>query len=583
MINLFTITPLLFFIITSYFYNNSKSSESTSYIVTVSLLEAFLSYFVIAVLFLQGFISIFYLLLIIIIILLPATALILISIKGTEWKADLLEVETIKNNIVLFSKTFLPFYVFLTVFRFLPLYFQIPLALLISALIYLAAPIVHKLLSPIYNKITTFFSMIGIKEFFILWITVVLLLIISALFQFPSNLISESFNLSNNVKYLDVDGFPANINNNFEQKEILQIESNISIDSDILDYYYTDTNLYIYTDTNRLIMYNLADQEIIFDEIIENGTVLDDENSVYEGRIFSRFISYDGYLILFGNKDTFLINNDSVTLISSLSNFYDMYYYLDDELYFLNDMQTSIQNIYKFEDGELNIVQTFDINIEKHEGLLVISESLFYQKSNEYFLFENPDISFEIVRGLPLYDSEKQIMYYSFSYYYSTEHTKVSANKDVETLIIQREHNTIGILINDKIYYTATDETNESRVEIVNDNFEIIAIYNHLELQRLWITNFYSNSYISNYHEEDNTLEFLQVDNNTKELVLTLYQLEERDTSMNLPFYTHYGIGIFISMTFFFLLPKTNHQYNYAESGFYEMTKKLDSGPKDYI
>lgn len=578
MFNIFTIAPLLFFMITSYYFNDKKMTESKSYVLTISLLEALLSYLLVVVLFIQGFLSIFYLLLIIIIILLPILALILISLEGSFGLSDILELESIKNNLILFAKTFLPFYVFLTVFRYLPFYFQIPLAILISALIFYVSTHVYRLLTPFYKKISFFFSTLGPKEYFSLWISVVLILISIAVFQFPANVISENLNLSNNTKYLDIDGFPTDINNNFHQEEILQITPNIFtepyIDPGISDYYYNDTHLYIYTDTNRLIAINLSTEEIVFDEVIETGTVLDEEGGVYQGSIYSKFINYNGYLILLGNKDTFLITPDSATLIADFSSYYTMYYYSNDELYFLNKASESIFNIYKFDDGIVSLTEEIDLEIEKYDNMTCISERLFYEKNNKHILYEDTSITFDISAGIPLYDADKQIMYYSISDYFNTEHIKTFVDQDASAISLQREHNYIGILINERIYYTANLETKESRVEIVNDDFEMMAIYNHQELEPFWVRNFYTNSYISNYQENNNTLEFLQVDENYKEVVLTIYQLEERDVDINLPFYTHYGLGIFLSMTFFFLLPITNHEATFAEIGFDAMTQK---------
>lgn len=567
----FTLVPLILFIISSYYFNNYKMNETTSYINKISLLEAFLSYLIVVVLFLQGFISVF-LLLLIVFVLIAAISLIIISIDGEYGTSDILELETIKNNLVLFGKTILPFYVFLTVFRYLPPYFQIPLAIAISVTIFCLSKKVYSLLLPVYKKIGLHFSMLGPKEYFFLWSSVILILISTLTFDFPKNVVGEYLNLSNNVSYLSVDGFPTTIANNYHQKEILQIDSTELIDSKITDYYYDDTHLYIYTDQNRLVSYNLSTKEIVFNEVIEDGTVLD--GGLYGERLHNTFIYYDGYLILLGNKETFLVTPDSATNISNISSYNSMSYYLDNELYIINRFTASVFNIYKFDDGVLSLTESIDANTAGYDNILVISETLFIDINNNYYLYDDLSISFSEEPGTPIYDISKQILYFSTSNYYNTEHHKVYFDDETETISLQREHNYIGLIIDEKIYLTADIESKKNRVEIINDDFEIVAIYNHQELEPFWFQNFFTNSYIGNYQENNETLEFIQIDENYRQTMITIYQLEEKDVYINLPLYTHYGIGIFISLTIIFLTPISHHQGTFTVIGFEEMSKK---------
>mgnify|MGYP000854443101 CR=1 FL=1 len=80
-----------------------------------------------------------------------------------------------------------------------------------------------------------------------------------------------------------------------------------------------------------------------------------------------------------------------------------------------------------------------------------------------------------------------------------------------------------GIIVDDKVFYTSYIETSQKRIIMVNEDYEITSLTNHIEKQRFFYGNFFHNSYIANYHNEDDQLEFLQVDENIKHKVITLY------------------------------------------------------------
>ena len=69
----------------------------------------------------------------------------------------------------------------------------------------------------------------------------------------------------------------------------------------------------------------------------------------------------------------------------------------------------------------------------------------------------------------------------------------------------------------------------------MNSDFEFETIYNHQELQKFWYNNTFSSSYIADYQENDNKLEFLQIDQNSKHSMITVYQLVERDVDIHFP------------------------------------------------
>ncbi len=580
MFNIFAVISLLFFIISSYYFNNSKLTDTKLHIFFISLLDAVLCYLIVILLFLQGFLSIFFIL-VLLILLIPLLGIIIFSIEREYGIDDELQIETVKNNLILFVLTILPLYVFLTIFRYQPFFFQIPLAVSLTVLLLFSSKKVYKLTSPTYEKVVTYITSLGAIKYFYLWLTIGIIVVLNILFQLPTNIVSDSLNLSNNAKYLSFDGFPTTINNNFQQKEIMQIKSDYLIESEITDYYYNDTHLFVYTKYNLLLVFNLSTKDIIYEIVLETGETHEESNSVYASTLYSKFIYYDGYLILLGKHDTYLVTTDSAIKISDISSYYAKYYYLDNKLYFLNRNSETIFEIHKFEDGVISLSTIINLETTTHDNLLVISDNYFYEENDKYILNEDPSISFAIKEGSPLYDADNLVMYYVTKNYAKTVYQKEAINNETLTISLKKNHNSIGIIVDNNIYYTEEIKTIKSRVEIINSDFEIDAIFNHLELQPFWIGNNYKfygttneNSYISNYQEQDNNLEFLQVDKNNNYFILTIYQIEEKDIDLNLPFYTHYGIEILIPIIIIFFFPITNYRSSIGEISFLSKIKK---------
>lgn len=567
----FALLPLIIFIISSYYFNNSKLIDSKFNIFLLSLLEATLSYLIIIPLFLQGFLSLFVMLPIIILLIL-IVAYILFSRQKELYDEWDLQIETIKCNIVLFMLTILPLYVFLTIFRYLEPYYQIPLAIFITTIIFYLSNRVNK--SPIYEKIVDFISMTGAIKYVVLWLSIVIIFVLNILLQFPTNIVSESLNLSNNVKYLQFDGFPTDIQNNFYQKEIIQIDFNYHIDSEITDYYYDNTHLYIYTNKDHLIIYDLSTEKVVSDTSLFNLDIqLDNNDGMDDTELYNKFIYYDDYLILLGKYGTYIVSTDSVTKICEISSKHAKNFYLNNRLYFLNSYGKV--DIFKFSEGD---IKKTNINYLNTTDLLVISENLFSKNNYKYVLYENPSISFSVKNGSPIYDQNRHAIYYTqvydLSFPGSVKYQKVDVNGETSTISINRIHNSKGIIIDDNIYFTEVLESDINRIEIINSDFEIEAIYNHLKLQPFWIGNKFNKSYIGNYHEKDNHLEFLQVEQNSKHIVLSIYQIHEKNVYLNLPFYTHYGLGIFIPILIAFFIPLTNYRKSITYIDFFTMLEK---------
>jgi len=559
MYNVFAWGVLPLFVISTYYFNKKKLKGTSFKVFQFSLVEATCSFLVVALLFLQGFLSHFYLLSSLVIIILVVCNILFRIGENKEVKADL-QIETVKNNLVFFCLTILPFYVFLTIFRFLDPYFQIPLAILITAFIFYLSFLFKRLASPHYKNIPYYYSMLPRKHL-VSWAAIFIIATSFIIFQSPKNIVSDSLNLSNNVKFFSYEDIPTDVNNNFTQEEILQIDSSIQLNSKITDYYYDDYHLYIYTNRGSLIIYDLSTKEIVYETLLENlGGIFSDENNIIDNELHNKFIFYEGHLVLLGLYNTYLVSSGGAVVISDLSHYNSRYYYQDNELYFLSKESSNLYNIYKFDNGAFTLTETINTNNEVYDSLLIISESLFYQENNKYVLYIDESKTFNIGFDNPLYGMNNQVMYTSFYEKVETEYQIIEANSEISTISLRKMHNSIGIVIDDYVYFFDNREPKNNVIEIFNEDLEYHAIFNLLESEPFWINNFYLTSYTGSYQEKDNNLEFIQVEENNKHIVITVYQVIERDVAVILPFYSHYGIWIFIPILIAFFIPITNYR-----------------------
>lgn len=577
MINIFTLLPLLFFIVSSYYFNHKKLGTLKSEIFKISLLEAILSYTIAYLLFLEGFITMFFWLFLIFVIALIIGFFIFFKEKDYNKNFWILS-ETIKNNLVLFCLTILPIYVFFTIFRFQKIYLQLILSILITAVILCLSVLTKKFFTPIFEKIATYITeSAGFSNFAYVCLSIFLIWAVCLSFDLPVNKVKEYFNLSNNVRYLSFDGYPTNINNNFDAKEIIQIDSKYSIDSEITDYYYNQTHLYLYTNNGDLIVYDISKKEVVYDVNLGNPGNF----GLYSTERKSKFTFYDDHLILLGKNGTYLVTPDNTTNISSINSYGTAKFYQNNELYYLYKQGFKKYKIYKFNDGNLTLTEKINLTTTTYDNLLIISQNCFHEENNQYVLHDDPSISFKKELGFPTYDEYRQIMYYvqtmDHTGLHRTTYLKIDANGETSEITLAKIHNSKAVIIDDYIYFTKDDlEEDEDigRIEIMKSNYEFDAIYNHLELQPFWFMNKFDKSYIANYQEKDNILEFLQVDQSNKRIVFTLQQLQEREIGLNSPFYTHYGIGIFIPIIFAFFIPFTNYREKNTFMGFEKITNQ---------
>ncbi len=550
MFYVFLFLPFVLFLTSSVYFNIKKLDESKLYISLTSIFEAIISYIVVVVFFVQGFLDkfIYISLIVILLIILGCVFFYVRKERAEEWD---LQLETIKNNLLLFLKTVLPLYVFLTIFRFHTPVIQFLLTIIFTIAIAHIFKLLRKLLADPLKVFLRNLSFEAASKYIWLWLTIAFIIVFNMLFQLPTNTIKISMNLSNNAPFLTFDGYPTDIQNNFSQNEISQYDIENLLDGVIADYYYDNDNLYLYSSLSELVVIDRDTEEIIYDTQFSGSIDFENIEQNTKDELYEFFAFYDNHLLLFDTYGIYEVFTNSTVKISDISSFSSSIYFINNELFVLDLESNLTSKIYRFDSGVMVLSETIVFTNEDYDELVVISQSLFKVENNRYILVEDNEVSFvRLITHSPSYDSINKILYYYQPAYFpsiydTTEYIKLERSGESIIVNIDDYHNGFPVVAGDRVYFT-DPEGESNRVEIFSKDFEVDAIYNHLEVQAFWFGNKLYNSYIANYKSNNNKLEFLQVDSSTKRLVLTIYTLIEDDVAIVFPFYTHYGIAIFI-------------------------------------
>ena len=258
---LFLILPFILFLVTSFLLNRKKAKDNKLYLYLVSTLEAIISYLFVAAFFLQGFFPRFLYLSISILGLMFLTLIFFYLNREGEDQWDT-QIETIKNNILIFFKSLLPFYFLMIIFRFAHPILQISLSLIITIAMHILAVVLRQLWK---EPVKVFFRNLSLSspvKSLWLWITILFVIIFNILFELPTQTIKSAFNLNDRVSYWSFDGLPTDIQNNYQSNKIGQWKIEDDLSGAIVDYYETSTHLFIITDKDDIRVIDKSSNEI---------------------------------------------------------------------------------------------------------------------------------------------------------------------------------------------------------------------------------------------------------------------------------------------------------------------------------
>ncbi len=522
MIIFYAFLPLIVFIPFSIVSNFKKMDNSRTYIVLVSILESFASYLFVMVLFTQSYFPRMILWILAILLCIVSVVFVILLHKDKDENPES-QIETFKNNLLIFLKFILPTYIFMTIFRFQPVVLQ----LLYTALIVLGIFFISNFVRKKINK--PFSEFIRDIQYGSRWLwgvyAVVGVLIFYLLFFFPAGSpVPYWLNLDNNIGFFefgdedyDVQDYKTKIE--FEQEDldrfIVQLDDSVG---DITDYNITEDYIYLYQYKYRsegyLIVIDRTDYSILAENTLYYPVT--EDTTLVMNCYNKNFLVHEGELLLFTKTGIYKVDGLTAEQISVLGDYYCRpYINQDGSLHLVNRIGISEYEFYDYDDGAFTLNTT--VTVETSEHYYVYDYKLYLSDSLNFILVEDDtDIT-------PI----SQVMYnvYFDTYYQELRHGH-------------------GLVIDNTFYSIVTGEIDTIDIVIYEDTGNIFTQY---EQDPIYYKDPYGRrlTYVIDCKANDSDkLEYLMyVDKGDDEFIFLRTELYSREVSVALPFYTHYGVS----------------------------------------
>ena len=566
MIYIFLFIPLLLFMFTSYTLNIRKIVDGKLYIILLSLLEAILSFIIIVLFFNQGYLPKFLFWFLLFCTVLFGFLIFFFVHRDDSEQWDI-QLETIKNNILIFLKTLLPLYFFLIMFRFWNPILQILTAIIFTFILNLIAKFIRGLLAEPVKMFFRNLGMSSILKALWIWVVIIVIVVFNIFFQFPINATKSFLNLNDDAPYLVYDEMPVDIQNNLNQKNIFSIELPNDLEGDIQDYYYDDNYIYLYSLRSELLVISTNTSDVVFQTQIEGVVAQNDANVFKYDEYYQYFVEEDDILILFDTYGIYEVTESNVTKVLTISSNYSKHYSVDGILHLVEKVDAFNFNIYQYNNGIFTLSETINVNEKSYNNLVVISDELFEVTDSSLILHSDSLVNFLYKENYEnVYDSENKIMYYSIFLNAianpqevsetKTIYEKVTVSGEVSNITLNDKHSTKMVVYNDGIFVSGLDS-----FEIIGENFEFTTFFNHIKLQSFLKSNKFRTTNYTQFSiiDEDN-IEFLQEQRSNNKISIQINLLVEEKNPLSLPFYTHYGFLTIIPILFGCIFQLTDYK-----------------------
>ncbi len=570
MIILFISLIFIFLLIFSLIRNINNESMLPREIIYHTFFQVSISNLFLMIFFFQGFFG--SLLLFIVTIMLMLCLGIFYYVKNLDdvfYVDGIIRIEAVKNNLIFGLLTVLSLYVFMTIFRYIPWYYQFLLSIVLTMLILIASISLRKALESLYEEIGLWFSNTGVVKYIGIWILGFAIIILGLYFRIPTNNLKQVFNLNNSSGYWVFDYMPIDVRNNFEHEKILDLI--IQEDGFFTDYHYDDEHLYLYTD-NKVVFINLLSKEVSKVYYLDQT----DNSTDSDLNIFSKhFILIEDNILLKSNQRLYLIKELQVILLHDFEREFNPFFYRSSsKLHFLIKEDTFKSDVYIFDDGDIHFVETINQNLK------IYDYTLFIEDSKNLILFEDQDVIFSDIEGKRLFDRENNVFYLANS----SGYFKVESTGKSFLMGAIKDSITDGIYHDGLIYYSDYDydygdykKIEDMRVYIINPETRKSALFNHLKTQKISLDQDYSTGRITNYKVNEDRIEFLQQEFSIGlDSRIQIFRIVEKEVDIFLPFYSHFNIFILIPIFLAFFIPITDDVKFITYIDFASMTKKDD-------
>jgi|GEM_PF-2101257 len=589
MFNIFTILPLVFLIVCSYLFNQKKLSESGTFLLALSLFEGLVSYFFIYILFLEGHIPYIFLFFVFVFILAMFTYIASLFQKELDHEIDL-QIETVKNNLIVFFLTLGPLYLSLTIFRFQPIFLQVLYSVLVVLVIVLIKVFTTKKLGALKNFFHSQFSNNPKNSFILLGTSIGLLVLFIAFFNIPLQGLKQGLNLSNPVSYLANDGLPTDMANNFKHTTPFKEKANDITSLQIHDAYFHDDTLYLQIQNK---MYSLDAKS---GDIIHSQDGFTSNPSIQAKAVKQQFFTQNERLYYLSNNALYRLSRDAFVLVHQFGVNETQVYEVDNLPHFLVEEENLTYGIYRMEDNQISLLTTIDFTVnEDIDQFKVIDQSLFYRQGDDYVNYHHIDTSIPESIMRPIYDNEHHLLYYTFydEDNYETFYTQVQDDQTTKEQKRQRLQNIYGFTSNGYVFYYPVLNTSNEQSLYYGKEFHHIDIMDHTfkfqAVQQLanYKTFFFSNTYIEkdiiSYQTRDEGFAYLQIDKNSEETLLTYHLVEEKETGLDASFYSHHALWMFLPTLLALFIPLTNYRQHITFLGYQEHIDKHRNNQKKAI
>lgn len=580
MLNLYTISPIIFFLVFAYLFNKNKLEESNSYIMLISIFEAVLGYLIVYFIFFAGFFSALYQY-VLVIFLIAIVAYILFFIER-DLDTDIdLQSESVKNILILFFITIGPFYLSLTVFRFHDILSQILYSSLVVIVIVCLYILLRKFVDPLLEVLKDTIFDTTERALAIIGGGIIFLIICALIFNIPTSNIKQKLNLTDHKPYVTFTDFPVILENNFDHQTDFQFTLELEEDTRFVDYFVYQDYLYLLSENRDLYTIDINSGEMIHTEFLREvaGSELANDETV---RQF--FFVQDDTLYLLAKYGLYQLSPENYTTLDTTDLINVGLIKYNNEIKFLRQVDTAIYQIYTVDNNQLSLEET--INLTEPGGydeLVIIGETLFYQNDTTLTEYYQSQHSFLRINSSMIYDDVNHIMYATVYddieretvYYQSINGT------DYEELRLSKKHNMIGFSHEGNTYYLRASERGFGviegpfeRIEIMDEDFTFQAVHYFLDYEKFWIGHDYTKTSIVNYVTIDERLTYLQIDQNTQESLVSFHIIEEEETGLNAPFYAHHSLWMIFLTIIALFIPITNYREHITVIGFQEVFRR---------
>ena len=225
------------------------------------------------------------------------------------------------------------------------------------------------------------------------------------------------------------------------------------------------------------------------------------------------------------------------------------------EVLFLRNIDLITYDLFLLDDEVLILEDNVNLNMVGYDELIVISETLFFKDGNDYILYDDNSKRFEdIDAAFIYYNSNNNVIHYlkDNTIYYNDGSENIRVIDYIGGMLNE------GEVVGDITVIKEGNEVDDTRLILFNYDMSKISIYNHLNVDRFYKLNNYNTNYIANYRNVDSQIQFLQVEASSIRTTLFIYNLENKDVDLELPFYSHDSLLSVIVIMVAIIIPITD-------------------------